>query len=441
MTEKKQLRPYGFWDSQFQPSSLSQELRLNDVQWTTDGRCLVWLEGRSDRGVLVCQDPPSTAQRDLTRELSVRAGVGYGGGEFSTGQDSVYFVSGGVLYHQPLHGSPPSPVTPAWGDVASAVPSPDERFLLYVHSSGGKDVLALVDIAARDWPQRLVQGHDFYMQPCWHPSGEEITWVCWNHPNMPWDGTAIMRGRLRSDQRGAILVETRIEAGDPNGTVAFFQPHFSPDGALLAYVSDESGWFNLRVVSSATGECVAQVTEEAEHAPPAWVQGLRSFDWTADGSHIYFIRSRHSVDRLARLEISSGRVDEVEGKLVQQYTALYQPAVSSATGEVALLASAPSIPIRVITVDSQGKVTIRRRSSPEILSTNHFSTPEALSWETEGGEKCYGLFYPPRNPRFSSSGVPPLLIKIHGGPTSQYRVEYDPETQFFTSRGYAVLAL
>jgi dipeptidyl aminopeptidase/acylaminoacyl peptidase len=37
--------------------------------------------------------------------------------------------------------------------------------------------------------------------------------------------------------------------------------------------------------------------------------------------------------------------------------------------------------------------------------------------------------------------LPPLVIKLHGGPTSNYSANYDSETQFFTSRGYAVLAL
>jgi dipeptidyl aminopeptidase/acylaminoacyl peptidase len=36
---------------------------------------------------------------------------------------------------------------------------------------------------------------------------------------------------------------------------------------------------------------------------------------------------------------------------------------------------------------------------------------------------------------------PPLLIKIHGGPTSQFEADYDSDTLFYTSRGFAVLAL
>src|SRR5687768_543009 len=79
---KKISRPYGLWDSPISPRSLSVDKRLSEVQWDSDGQTLVWLEGRSDRGVLVVQDAGDDAPRDLTSDLSVRAEVGYGGGDF-----------------------------------------------------------------------------------------------------------------------------------------------------------------------------------------------------------------------------------------------------------------------------------------------------------------------------------------------------------------------
>ena len=83
---------YGLWPSPIGPQSLAEGLRLSDVAWDSDGETLVWLEGRSDRGVLVCLPPGGDAPRDLTSELSVRARVGYGGGDFSVAGGSVYFV-------------------------------------------------------------------------------------------------------------------------------------------------------------------------------------------------------------------------------------------------------------------------------------------------------------------------------------------------------------
>src|SRR5947207_5946180 len=104
MEHDKQTMQYGLCPSPIGPQSLAEGLRLTDVAWDTDGETLVWLEGRSDRGVLACARLDDPAPRDLTADLSVRAMVGYGGGDFAVGHGHVYFVSGGRIYRQPLAG-------------------------------------------------------------------------------------------------------------------------------------------------------------------------------------------------------------------------------------------------------------------------------------------------------------------------------------------------
>ena len=64
-----QTRPYGLWSSQLDPVELAQAKRLRDVTWDSDGKTLVWLEGRGAQGVLVCQRL-GEAPRDLNTALS-----------------------------------------------------------------------------------------------------------------------------------------------------------------------------------------------------------------------------------------------------------------------------------------------------------------------------------------------------------------------------------
>ena len=113
-TGKKITRPYGLWPSPITPALLSIQLRFSDVQWDTDGETLVWSEGRSDRGVLVSR-PPDGAERDLTFEVSVRGGVGYGGGDFTVADGVVVFAGKNRLYRRSLGYEKPVPVTPAFG--------------------------------------------------------------------------------------------------------------------------------------------------------------------------------------------------------------------------------------------------------------------------------------------------------------------------------------
>ncbi|MBN7140265.1 alpha/beta hydrolase family protein, partial [Ectopseudomonas oleovorans] len=52
-------------------------------------------------------------------------------------------------------------------------------------------------------------------------------------------------------------------------------------------------------------------------------------------------------------------------------------------------------------------------------------------------ERCHGFFYAPR----PAAGRPPLVIFLHGGPTSASYPVFDPRIAFWTLRGYAVLDL
>ena len=100
---KKTTRQYGLWDSPITPGSLAGDIRLSDVQWNSRGNTLVWMEGRSGKGVLVIQEAEGAAPRDFTRDLSVRAEVGYGGGDFTVSHDMVYFLvhkTGRIFRHR-----------------------------------------------------------------------------------------------------------------------------------------------------------------------------------------------------------------------------------------------------------------------------------------------------------------------------------------------------
>ena len=84
-------RQYGLWDSPISPASLARGTGFSDIRWDPSG-ALLWRESRSDRGVVVVRPPDGQAPRDLNSDFSVRARVGYGGGDFSASQGYAYFV-------------------------------------------------------------------------------------------------------------------------------------------------------------------------------------------------------------------------------------------------------------------------------------------------------------------------------------------------------------
>jgi dipeptidyl aminopeptidase/acylaminoacyl peptidase len=59
----------------------------------------------------------------------------------------------------------------------------------------------------------------------------------------------------------------------------------------------------------------------------------------------------------------------------------------------------------------------------------------------EQAPRVHAFYYAPRNPDFVAppGERPPLLVLTHGGPTAATEALLDPEVQFWTSRGFAVL--
>jgi len=446
--------PYGLWPSPITPGSLAEGRRLSDLWWDDASETLVWLEGRSGKGVLVSlrlgDDAPSSpaaigttrscdAPRDLTDELSVRARVGYGGGDMTVAGGHAYFVSEGRLYRQPLSHGPARPITPPGGEVASPAVSPDGRWVVYVYSTEGADGLAVVDVEGRLWPQKLAWGDDFYMQPAWHPDGRRLAWVSWNHPAMPWDATRLHLASLAVDGSGLPHVaEDRVVAGgDPAESVAVFQPSFSPDGRYLAYISDATGWDNLYLLDLETGAERALVAGDVDLGKPAWAQGMRAYGWAPDGATIYHERNERGVVRLWAVDVASGEARPVDA--LSEYTDVSQVAVSRA-GRVALIASASHIPTRIACYEPEGeRVRVCARSETETVSPEVLSAPDPISWESEDGDQVHGLYYAPDATRFHAEGAPPLIVMVHGGPTGQARAGYASRDAFFTTRGYAVL--
>ncbi|MBN1667214.1 MAG: S9 family peptidase [Anaerolineales bacterium] len=437
MTTQKTSRQYGLWTSPITAISLARGISFSDLAWDQDNT-LIWREGRSDRGVLVVQPPDGQASRDLNSDYNVRAGVGYGGGDFTAGAGYVYFVEAksGRLYRQLTHSGMARALTPAFGSAASPALSPDGAWLLFVHSLERQDSIAIVDAQGLSWPQKLVSGADFYMQPCWHPNGKRLAWIEWNHPNMPWDGTRLKMGLLSQPEQGLpVLKETQTVAGGE--TVSIFQPAFSPDGRYLAYVSDESGWWHLYVYDLEKGQATVLTGGEAEHAEPAWAQGQRTFGFSANGKAIYFIRSQDGFRGLWRVELESKMQERV--RIGSEYTWLSQVAVAPSGEQVAVIASGGRTPPRVIVYSPENGTRILARSLAEDVPPKTYALPQAINWQDEQGELAYGLYYAPQSEKFTGVGKPPLLVLVHGGPTGQRGAHFDSQAQFFASRGWGVL--
>ena len=438
----KTEKAYGLWPSLFTPELISNALGLSEPRWDKVSDQLVWLEQRDGVGTLVAMDSSGNCPRELTLGQNVRARVGYGGGNFCAHGGMVVFVgNGGKLYRQSLQGGDALAITPGFGHCASPQISPGGEWVVYVYENEGEGGLALVQISGNHWPQKLISGADFYMDPRWSPDGKWLSWVCWNHPNMPWDGSflelaPISETLLSQSRTGKVL---SIAGGEKNSII---QPEFSPAGDQLVYLSDESGWYNLHCFHLKSKSTRALTNEAIEFGGPAWILGMRWYDWMPDGKRLAVIKSERGFSSLQLFECNSGKMIPWPG-MQGQYSHLESLCIS-AKGEAVLLASRSDVPKRLIKIEKKHKIStlrILKRSFNEQIAADHYSHPEALQAKNERGQTIHSLFYPPQHPHFESQGLPPLVVRIHGGPTSQALPIWSGNVQYFTSRGYAVLNL
>jgi dipeptidyl aminopeptidase/acylaminoacyl peptidase len=78
--------------------------------------------------------------------------------------------------------------------------------------------------------------------------------------------------------------------------------------------------------------------------------------------------------------------------------------------------------------------------STEAFDAGYLSEPELIQFPTENGNVAFGFFYAPKNKDYepTKGEKPPLIVKIHGGPTYAARTLFNKEVQFWTSHGFAV---
>jgi dipeptidyl aminopeptidase/acylaminoacyl peptidase len=443
--------PCGSWRSPISAHMLAEKtVRLGALG--RDGDDLYWLEGRPTDGgrqVLVRRDAAGEIADVTAAPHNVRSRVHeYGGTSYTAHRRTVWYSNfgDGRLYRLDP-GAEPRPVTRE-GSLRYADMVYDARRNRIVCVREDHEALApsptpgagdrppepqntIVSLPADgDGEQRvLLSGADFYASPRISPDGTRICWLQWNHPDMPWDGCELLVAALDAD---GVVSDVRMVAGGREESI--FQPSWSPDG-VLHFVSDRTGWWNLYRTGD-DGAVEALTTEHLEFGQPLWQLGMSMYAF--DGPR-----------RIACTWIDSGVfhlgvLDTATRSLAPiplPYT-MIAASVRAGGGRAWMCAGSPSAALAVVEVSlDSGETQVLHSAASVEIPLDHVSAPETLEFPSTDGRNAFAFFYPPRNPEFSvpDGELPPLLVRTHGGPTSQAAPMLSLDTQYWTSRGVAVL--
>lgn len=427
------IASFGTWPSAITPAMLTEgAVKLIDVWVDREGDrdVTVWHEARpaeAGRQPLVTIDADGKRRDLFAAPFSARSAVHeYGGGAAWVEGGVAWFVNWDDqrIWRLPIDGSAdpvaltPEPAVPRTVRYADLRRSPDGGWLVAIRERHdpddphrvGNDVVVL-DAHVPSEPRVVYAGSDFAMSPRWIGS-DELRFIAWDHPNMPWNETSLLACRFDPDTG---------TSGDPitlaSGT-SFMQP------VAETVISDRSGWWNLWRVAP-DGETPLWPAD-AEIGGPPWVFGLRDHQVTDDGRHVWSSNGRLVVDGVSH-DVGAA--------------ALEQLAVNGST--ITAIARSTTHPADIVRYDldhrTRGEVVVGHAPVP--IGPGDISVPEQIEFPTAGGATAYGWFYPPTNASVAAppGERPPLVTMIHGGPTSCARPWFDRATQFWTNRGFAVV--
>ncbi|HWP37764.1 MAG TPA: S9 family peptidase [Gemmatimonadales bacterium] len=208
-------------------------------------------------------------------------------------------------------------------------------------------------------------------------------------------------------------------------------PAFSPDGKQIAYVTSVEPdliWYatnHLAVIPAAGGE--PRILSRALD------RNVSDPRFTPDGRAILFRLEDSAEDHLARIEVTSGRLTRlVSGPLAVRGFS------QGPAGRLVALAARLDMPPEIFAVEVGGLRQITAVNK-DLFSQLRLAEVKNVHFPSNDGTEIEGFIYLP--PGYQPGLKYPTLLRIHGGPVSQFSHAFNFEAQLFAANGYVVVTV
>jgi len=207
-------------------------------------------------------------------------------------------------------------------------------------------------------------------------------------------------------------------------------PAWSPDGKSIAYVAAidvPAMWYATQhlAVIPAAGGTPALPTKAMD-------RNVSTPRFSGDGKDILFLLEDSGESHLARIPAAGGTVTRVIGgfRSVSAFDA-------APNGRIAARIAEPTFPGELFTLAPAGPLTRVTHANDSLLVTLKLAQVENIHFKSRDGTEIEGFLYYPVG--YAPGLRYPTLLRIHGGPVSQYEAAFNFEAQLFAANGYAVV--
>lgn len=435
----KKQQNYGAWDSSISADDVvAKQKRIGSV--AAEGELIYWTEVRpqeNGRSAIVRRNPSGTKDTILPLEYNSRSRVQeYGGTSFMVKDGLVYFTN---FKDQQVY------IIKTDGNVEKLTNEENSRFVDFEFDSRRRRLYALREVHPQsDSPatevlnsictidlgsgavKDIAFGNDFYTSARLSKDGNKLCWITWNHPNMPWHGRELWVATLNSD--GIVQEQVRV-AGDAETCVSLPEWHENGD---LYFCMEPQNWMNLYRWD---GTSVHPVIErEAELAYPDWTPGMKNYSFLGD--KVVFSYTHNGEWFLAETLLDGGVSDDLSDPLSGITF------VNTYKDKILFKAERKDAGLCLYELDISTQ-ELSELEAPEAhgISAEDIAVGGLISFENKRGSTSYAWFYPPVNSKIEGlpGTKPPLVVMAHGGPTGFSPNNFRLATQFWTSRGFAVV--